>query len=227
VEEIQFGDNDRLAALVTSVLEADLLVLLTDVEGLYDRDPREPGAALVPLIREVSDETLRVAGGTTSAVGTGGMRSKIDAARVAARVGVPTVISGRRAGTLSALFAGEPRGTLVLPHASPLAARKHWIAYTLRPQGTLTIDEGAVKALGTGRRSLLPAGILEVQGEFDVGDPVRVVTPGGREIARGLASYGARELERIRGKSSADIERILGYRYDDEAIHKEDLVLLG
>jgi glutamate 5-kinase len=228
VEEIQFGDNDRLAALVTSVIEADLLVLLTDVAGLFDRHPKEPGATLVPLVREVTDDTLRLAGGAGTSVGTGGMRSKMEAARAAARFGVPTVIaSGRTRGTLSSLFRGEPQGTLVLPDVSPLAARKHWIAFTLRPAGTVIIDAGAVQALRAGNRSLLPAGVAGVQGEFDVGDPVRVVGPDGTEIARGLASYGARELDRIRGKPSADIEKVLGYRYDDEAIRREDLVLLG
>lgn len=227
VEEIRFGDNDRLAALVTSVLEAELLVLLTDVDGLYDRDPKLEGAVRVPLVENVTDDTLRVAGGAGSVVGTGGMRSKVDAARTAAHFGVPTLIAnGRAPGTLARLFAGEDVGTLFLPKETPLRARQHWIAYTLKPLGELSVDAGAVRALVVGKRSLLPAGITSVRGEFDVGDPVSVVGPDGRELARGLASYSARELERIRGKASGEIERVLGYRNDDEAIHREDLVLL-
>jgi glutamate 5-kinase len=228
VEEIQFGDNDHLAALVTSLIEADLLVLLTDVDGLYDRDPKETGARLIPVVEEVDDDTLRLAKGAGTLIGTGGMRSKVEAARTAAHFGVPTVVAnGRSPGTLSALLRGGETGTLFLPRESPVGARKHWIAFTLRPAGTLVVDPGAVRALREGKRSLLPAGVVEVQGEFDVGDAVRVVGPDGVEIARGLASYGARELERIRGKASSEIERALGYRYDDEAIHRDDLVLLG
>jgi glutamate 5-kinase len=227
VEEIQFGDNDRLAALVTSVVEADLLVLLTDVDGLFDRDPTQPGAERVALVENVSEDTLRAAGGAGSAVGTGGMRSKVDAARTAALSGVPTIIAnGRTRGSLTRVFAAEDVGTLFLPRPSPLPLRKHWIAYTLKPLGALVVDAGASRALRSGGKSLLPAGIVEVQGEFDVGDPVSVVGTDGREIARGLASYGARELERIRGLASTEIERVLGYRYDDEAIHRDDLVLL-
>jgi glutamate 5-kinase len=227
VEEIQFGDNDRLAALVTSVVEADLLVLLTDVDGLFDRDPKQPGAERVPLVENVSEDTLRAAGGAGSAVGTGGMRSKVDAARTAALSGVPTIIAnGRTRGSLTRVFAAEDVGTLFLPRPSPLPLRKHWIAYTLKPLGALVVDAGASRAVRSGGKSLLPAGIVEVQGEFDVGDPVSVVGTDGREIARGLASYGARELERIRGLASSEIERVLGYRYDDEAIHRDDLVLL-
>jgi glutamate 5-kinase len=227
VEEIQFGDNDRLAALVTSVVEADLLVLLTDVDGLFDRDPKQPGAERVALVENVSEDTLRAAGGAGSAVGTGGMRSKVDAARTAALSGVPTIIAnGRTRGSLTRVFAAEDVGTLFLPRPSPLPLRKHWIAYTLKPLGALVVDAGASRALRSGGKSLLPAGIVEVQGEFDVGDPVSVVGTDGREIARGLASYGARELERIRGLASTEIERVLGYRYDDEAIHRDDLVLL-
>lgn len=227
VEEIQFGDNDRLAALVTSVVEAELLVLLTDVDGLFDRDPKQEGAERVALVEDVTEDTLRVAGGAGSVVGTGGMRSKVDAARTAALFGVPTIIAnGRSLGTLSRVLAGEDVGTLFLPKPSPLSARKHWIAYTLKPLGAVVVDAGASRALRQGGRSLLPAGVTAVQGEFDVGDPVRVLELNGREIARGLASYGARELERIRGVASGEIERVLGYRYDDEAIHRDDLVLV-
>jgi glutamate 5-kinase len=227
VEEIQFGDNDQLAALVTSLVEADLLVLLTDVEGLYDRHPEARGAKLVPVVEEVTDELLAMAGGAGSRVGTGGMRSKVEAARAAAHFGVPTVIaSGRAPRTLSRLFAGEAVGTRVLGRAGRLNARKHWIAFALKPAGDVIVDAGAVRALREGKRSLLPAGIVAVRGEFDVGDPVRVLGPGGEEIARGLASYGARELDRIRGRACSDIEGVLGYRYDDEAIHRDDLVLV-
>jgi glutamate 5-kinase len=227
VEEIQFGDNDRLAALVTSLIEADLLVLLTDVDGLYDRDPKEAGATLIRLVEEVDDDTLRLAKGRGTVVGTGGMRSKVEAARTAAHFGIPTMVAnGRTPGTITAIFRGSETGTLFLPRESPVRARKHWIAFALRPAGTLVVDAGAVRALRQGKSSLLPAGVLEVQGEFDVGDAVRVVGPDGVEVARGLVSYGARELERIRGKASSEIEQTLGYRSDDEAIHRDDLVLL-
>jgi glutamate 5-kinase len=155
------------------------------------------------------------------------MRSKLTAARVAAQFGVPTIIaSGRRAGTLRDLSRGVSTGTLVLPAASRLNARKHWIAHTLKPMGNLVVDAGAVRALLDQKKSLLPAGVTRVEGDFEVGDLVRVLGPDGNEVARGLVSYAARELDRLRGKATTEIEAVLGYRTDDEAIHREDLVLV-
>lgn len=223
VEEIKFGDNDLIAALIANLVEADLLVVLTDVAGLLDG----PGGKLIPLVRDVAAEAGH-ATGSVSGVGSGGMASKVQAARAAGRFGVPTVVtSGRDAGPLQALLSGEERGTLFLAEPERrLQARKHWIAYALRPVGTLVIDEGAVRALKELGKSLLPSGIREVRGDFALGDPVAITDASGREIARGLVEYGAAEVREIMGKRTSDIERILGYRSGDEVVHRDDLVLL-
>lgn len=230
VEELQFGDNDNLSALTASLIEADLLVILTDVKGLHTADPKvNPRATLVPVV-QADDTVVARAGGTShGGVGTGGMASKVAAARKASAAGTPTIIAdGRRRGILAQIF--DPSvavGTLILADGDPLARRKHWIAYTLKPVGTLRLDAGAERALRQGGRSLLPSGVRGVDGRFGVGDCVRCVGPDGREFARGLVNYAAPDVERIMGAHSRDIAARLGYKGSDEIIHRDDLVLVG
>ena len=230
VEELQFGDNDNLSALTAALIEADLLVILSDVEGLYERDPRLDAAApLVSLARAGDASVAGAAGPPRSGVGTGGMASKIDAARKAAAAGIPTLIAhGGRRGVLGAVF--DPRteiGTLLLADGDPLGRRKHWIAHTLRPVGTLHLDAGAERALAQGGRSLLPSGVRAVEGTFGVGDCVRCLGPDGGEVARGLVNYAAAEIERIKGAHTRDLPRLLGYKGSDEVIHRDDLVVMA
>ena len=230
VEELNFGDNDNLSALTASLVEADLLVILTDVDGLHVRDPRlDPDAPLVRVARAQDESAARAAGPVQSGVGTGGMASKLAAARKAAAAGIPTLIAdGTREGVLAAIFdPAAETGTLLLADGDRLAHRKHWIAYTLKPAGALHLDAGAERALAKGGRSLLPSGVRAVVGGFGVGDCVRCLGPDGREFARGLVNYGAAELERIKGAHTRDIERLLGYKGSDEVIHRDDLVLLA
>ncbi len=224
-----FGDNDNLSALIAGLVEADLLVLLSDVEGVFTTNPlRDPSARLVELIAQARRPSGIVVDGQ-GPLGTGGMASKLAAARKAAHAGIPTIIaSGLQPGVLLRVFdANERVGTLVLPSTDRLQRRKHWIAYNLRPAGTITVDRGAFEAVVFRGRSLLPSGIRSVEGKFDAGDCVRCVTEGGEEFARGLVNYTASELEQIRGLHSSQIEAVLGYKGTDEAIHRNDLVLTG
>ena len=228
VEEIKFGDNDNLSALVTNLIEAHLLVIMTDIDGFYDSDPRaNPDARLIPLVKAVTREVELAAGGTASSVGTGGMATKLAAAKKASQYGVPTtIINGTAPGTLSRALAGEDVGTFFLPAKSSLNRRKHWIAYTLRPKGRIVVDKGAVEVLSRQGRSLLPSGISRVEGGFDRGACVRVCGPEGVEFARGIVDYSHQEIEKILGHKSREIEDILGYRYGDEIIHRDNLVML-
>ncbi|HEY6008174.1 MAG TPA: glutamate 5-kinase, partial [Geobacteraceae bacterium] len=228
VEEIKFGDNDNLSALVTNLADAQLLVILTDIDGFYDADPRKnPDARLVPLVTAITKEVERAAGGTGSAVGTGGMATKIAAAKKAGKSGVATLmVNGRNDATLTRALAGEELGTMFLPAGESLTSRKHWIAYTLKPKGQLTVDAGAHKVLARHGRSLLPSGIVQVEGEFDRGACVRVCGPDGAEFARGLVDYAHTEVARLIGHRSGEIEAILGYKYGDEVIHRDNLVIL-
>jgi len=230
VEELKFGDNDHLSALTASLVEADLLVVLSDVEGLHTRDPRlDPEASLVRLARAEDPAMREVAGPARSEVGTGGMASKVAAAREAAAVGIPTIIAdGTRDGVLAAVF--EPSvevGTLILADGDRLAHRKHWIAYALKPSGALHLDAGAEHAVAESGRSLLPSGVRAIEGSFGVGDCVRCIGPDGREFARGLVNYTAAELDKIKGVHTREVERLLGYKASDEVIHRDDLVVLG
>ncbi len=230
VEELKFGDNDNLSALTATLVEADLLVILSDVAGVYDADPRlMPDAELVRVA--AADDALvgRAAGPALSGIGTGGMVSKVDAARSAAAAGIPTVIAdGGRRGVLRAILdpAAEV-GTLLLAKADKLGRRKHWIAHALRPAGTLHLDAGAERALAQGGRSLLPSGVRAVEGEFGEGECVRCLGPDGTEVARGLVNYDAAEVERILGAQTKDIEHLLGYKGAAEVIHRDDLVVLA
>ncbi len=225
--EIRFGDNDRLAARVASMMEADCLILLSDVDGLYSADPSLGlDATHIAEVPAVTSEIEAMAGDSTSGLGRGGMRSKLMAARMATGAGCEVVIGkGRMDHPLAMLDRGE-RHTRFLAQASPAAARKRWIAGGLQMKGRLTIDAGAVRALADGG-SLLPAGVKSVEGKFERGDAVIVRDGDGREVARGLIAYGAADAERICGRRSAEIETILGFRGRDEMIHRDDLVIIG
>jgi glutamate 5-kinase len=229
VEEMKFGDNDHLSALAATLLEADLLVILSDVEGVYDRDPRVySDAAVIPLIRDVHEVKAAILGESVSAVGTGGIVTKIGAAEEAAAAGIPTLIaSGLQPGILGKVFdAAQEVGTLVLAEENRLTHRKHWIAYNLKPVGAIIVDAGAYDALVQQKKSLLPSGVKEVRGSFGAGDCVRCLDLSEREFARGLVSYSAQELNRIKGLHTSNIEKVLGYKAWDEIIHRDDLVLL-
>ena len=227
VEEIKVGDNDSLAALVATCIGADLVAMLTDVDGLYDRDPRAPGARLLPEVPRVTAEVERMAGGAGSERSVGGMVTKLKAARRLAAHGVGTaLLSGRRPGALAALLSGERGGTLFPPAAGPRAGRREWLVLAARGKGTVRVDAGARRALVEHGRSLLPSGVRAVEGSFGVGDPVDIAGERGRPFARGLAGYGADEVRRIAGRKSGEIEAALGYKYLDEVVHRNDLVLL-
>ena len=228
VDEIKLGDNDNLSAAVAALAEADLLVILSDVDGLHTADPRlDDSAEPVPVITAGDPAAERYASTTAGRVGTGGMATKLEAARKAAAAGIATVIADGRAEHAIARVL-DPRavaGTLVLPSADRLASRKHWIAFTLRPQGALHLDAGAAAALRERGRSLLPSGVRTVEGAFGAGDCVRCLAPDGTEVARGLVSYSAAELRRIQGAHTRDIDSILGYKICDEVIHRNDMVI--
>jgi glutamate 5-kinase len=227
VEEIMFGDNDNLAALVTSLVESDLLVLLTDIDGFYNGDPRKyKDAELISEISVINKKVEEIAGGTRGKTTTGGMRTKIQAVKTAAAFGVPTIIAnGKKPAMLSNIFSGAEMGTLFLPAKERLKGRKHWIAFTHRPSGAIIVDEGAKKAILFSGKSLLPSGIKGVHGEFEAGELIKCVDEIGIEVARGLASYSSGEIMKILGAKTADIEKILGYKYSDEVIHRDDLVV--
>ncbi len=228
VDEIKVGDNDNLSALVTNLIEADLLIILTDIEGICDRDPRShPDAKCISLIEDVDAEMEEVMGETRSQMSVGGMASKIQAARKASRFGIPTVVAcGTKKDVLRQILKGKEVGTLILPKERSMSSRKHWIAFNLKPKGDLIVDEGAKRAIVQKGKSLLPSGVLEVKGAFDRGDAVSCVGPRGKEFARGLVNYSLQELEKIKGHRTVEIEKILGYKYSDEVIHRDDLVVL-
>jgi glutamate 5-kinase len=227
VDEIKVGDNDTLAGLVAGCVEADLVVMLTDVEGLFDRNPAEPGAALVHEVGRITAEVERIAGGAGTERSTGGMATKVKAARRLAAQGVATaLLSGRRPRALAGLLAGERLGTVFAPSAERLSSRKGWLAAAARGKGVILVDAGARRALVEQKKSLLPSGVKEVVGQFGVGDPVDVAVDPARPFARGIAGYGADEVRRIAGRKSGEIEAALGYKYLDEVIHRDDLVLL-
>jgi glutamate 5-kinase len=227
VEEIKVGDNDTLAALVAGCVEADLVAMLTDVEGLYDRDPGAAGAALLHDVARVTADVERAAGGAGTDRSVGGMATKVKAARRLAAQGVTTaLLSGRRPGALAALLAGQRVGTVFAAGKERLSSRKGWLAAAARGKGVIVVDPGARRALVEQGRSLLPSGVREVEGQFGVGDPVDIAVDAGRPFARGLAGYGADEVRRIAGLKTSEIERALGYKYLDEIVHRDDLVVL-
>ncbi|WP_395832313.1 glutamate 5-kinase [Archangium violaceum] len=228
VDELKFGDNDTLAALVAGVVEADALIVLSDVEGLFTADPRkDPHAQLLSQVDAVTPELLALAGGSGSQVGTGGMSTKIRAAARVTELGIRCVItSGAVPGRLRSVLSGEPVGSLFETSGTRRSARMAWIAHALKPKGRLIVDGGARDAVVVGKRSLLPSGIRAVEGDFGRGDPVDLVDAQGQVFARGLSAYEDGELRRIAGLKSADIESVLGYRYLDEAVHRDDLAVL-
>jgi glutamate 5-kinase len=228
VDEIKFGDNDNLSGMVAHLADADLLVILSDIDGLYTADPRiDPNAELIPLVEKITSDVERGAGDAQAGVGTGGMRSKIMTAKKVGAIGVPmAIVNGRKNGSLLALFEGRDVGTLFLPRPEKVESRKHWIAYTVCTSGRLVVDNGARDALLQKGKSLLPGGIVKVEGMFKIGDCVSCADLAGNVFARGLAKYSSADLDRIKGLKTSQIASVLGHKDYDEVIHRDDLVLL-
>lgn len=228
VDEIKFGDNDTLGALVTGLVNADLLILLSDVDGVYDANPRtNPQARLLPLITGVTAELEQAAGGPGSTMGSGGMATKVQAARVAMQSGAAMIIAdGARPNVLREILSGQEVGTLFVPQSRPLEMRKRWIAFFQTPQGELVVDDGARDAILRSGRSLLPIGITQVRGSFGEGELVYVRDVHGMEIARGLVNYPSTQIDRIKGRSTQAIEAEVGHKlHYDEVIHRDNLVV--
>jgi len=227
VDEIKFGDNDHLAAMVANIVEAHLVINLTSTEGLYDRNPADSGKAkLIPLVTEITPEIEAAATEEATPVGMGGMKSKVMAAKKVIASGIPYIIApGRRQGVLQEILDGKETGTLFLPMAEHLNSRKYWIAFTLRSRGRILIDEGAKEALVRDGKSLLPSGVMQVEGNFALGDPVTCVDAAGNTIAKGLVNYTADEIRKIMGLKSSKIEQVLGYKDYDEVIHRDNLAV--
>jgi glutamate 5-kinase len=227
VEEIRFGDNDTLAALVGVMARADLVVLLTDIEGLYDHDPSEEAAALLERVDEITEEVVAAAGGSASAHGTGGMVTKLDAARILMKAGIPMVVcDGRRPDVLLEAWRGEPVGTYFAGGEGEVEARKLWIAFARRPKGTVVVDAGARDALCLRGGSLLPAGVVRVEGRFRAGDAVAIADEAGTQLARGLADISSEDLERVKGSRSAEIETAAPRLAGKHVVHRDRLVIL-
>ncbi|MBU2497298.1 MAG: glutamate 5-kinase, partial [Proteobacteria bacterium] len=226
-EEIKFGDNDNLSAMVTNLTDAQLLVNLTDLDGLFDKDPRRhKDARLIRIVEKVDREILRYASSIPGFLGTGGMASKIKAGQKVALGGVPTVIAnGSKRHTLMKIFEGKEVGTLFLPQDANLCSRKRWIAFTKAPKGEIVIDRGAERALIRGGKSLLPSGIKEVRGSFSRGDSVSILSENGRELAVGMVNYYSGDVKKIVGRKRREIESVLGFKHDDEVIHRDNLVV--
>ncbi|REK85593.1 glutamate 5-kinase [Streptomyces inhibens] len=224
-DEIRFGDNDRLAALVAHLVRADLLILLSDVDGLYDGDPATPGTSRIAEVRGPKDlEGISIGSAGRAGVGTGGMVTKVEAARIAAAAGIPVVLTS--AVHAADALAGGPTGTHFLRTGRRSADRLLWLAHASTPRGALVLDDGAVQAVVERRSSLLPAGIASVEGEFSAGDPVELRDGSGRAVARGVVNFDAREIPRLMGRSTRDLARELGPAYEREVVHRDDLVLL-
>ncbi|GAA1982117.1 glutamate 5-kinase [Kitasatospora viridis] len=223
--EIKFGDNDRLAALVAHLVRADLLVLLSDVDGLYDGDPSKPGTQRIAEVSGPQDLAgVEIGSAGKAGVGTGGMVTKVEAARIATGAGIPVVLTAAR--HAADALAGRPTGTLFHRTGSRSADRLLWLAHASTPRGALHLDEGAVRAVVEGGKSLLPAGVTGVDGEFVAGDPVDLLAENGHIVARGLVNFDARELPRLLGRSTRDLAQELGAAYEREVIHRDDLVVL-
>ena len=227
VEEIKFGDNDNLSALITQLTEADLLVALTDTDGLYESDPRaNENAPVIPVVRRINKQVQAFAGDRPGKLGTGGMVSKLLAAKKVTAAGVPMIIgNGRKRYVLKEIFDGEEVGTLFLPAERRLPSKKQWIAHTLKPQGDIFLDSGASEAVRLRGKSLLSTGITGVRGKFEVGAPVSCLSTEEGRIGIGLVNYFSEEIEQIKGVRSHMIEDILGYKHSDEVIHRDNFVL--
>ena len=241
-DEIRFGDNDTLAALVTHLVRAEVLILLSSVPGLIARTPvpeavlsTHPRAdtggmdgSVADVVERVDKDVVALCTGRTSPTGTGGMESKLEAARIATAAGEAALIAdGRAEDVLLRVTNGEPLGTLFLPVSEKLESRKRWIRFTSRPRGAVLVDAGAARAVREGGKSLLPSGVTEVKGRFDSGDVIRIKGPDGEEVARGLSNYSSREIQRIKGLNTAEIEGVLGHKYYDEIVHRDNMALLG
>ena len=225
-DEIRFGDNDRLAALVAHVTRAGALILLSDVDGLYDSDPRKPGARRITEVRGPADlDGVRVGGSSGAGIGTGGMTTKVDSARIATGAGIPTVVAG--AADAAAALAGEPVGTYFAATGRRPRTRLLWLAHVAVPLGRLYLDDGAVEAVVGRHASLLPAGITKAEGAFEAGDPVDLCAPDGTVVARGLVNYDATEVPTLMGRSTRWLARERGHEYEREVIHRDDLVILA
>jgi len=227
VDEIKFGDNDNLAALIANIVEADLFINLTSTAGLYDANPTESKKArLIPLVAEFTDEIEAIATAETSSVGTGGMKSKVLAAKKVTAIGIPCIIApGKKKNILADIIAGKEIGTLFLPMADRLNSKKYWIAFTLHSRGRITVDDGARKALLEKGKSLLPSGVIDVEGDFTVGDPVSCIDRAGTVIAKGLVNFSSAEIRKIMGLKTTKIAQILGHKDYDEIIHRDNLVI--
>lgn len=231
VDEIKFGDNDNLAAHVAVLTDADLLIILSDVDGVYAQPPSETNGeppALLRTIRKVDENILRIAGGSGSKRGTGGMITKLEAARIAGTAGIATVIArARRERVLEDILAGESVGTMVLPRKSVLRGRRRWIAAGSHPQGAVIVNDGAARKIRTDNVSLLAVGITEVSKRFASGDLIEVYDANGNRLARGLTNYSSEEIDLIKGRRSDEIEQVLGYKYYEEVIHRDNLVVFA
>jgi glutamate 5-kinase len=227
VEEIKLGDNDNLAAMITLLMDADLLINLTDIDGLYTRDPRVyPDAELIATVSRINTDTEKYAGDIPGALGTGGMISKIKAARKVNSAGVPMVIArGDKTNILLKLFAGQKHGTLFIPQKQRLTSRKCWIAYSLKPKGAIVIDDGAVRAILKNGKSLLPSGIIEVKNDFGVGAAIEFQNPHNESLGIGLVNYSSDDIEKIKGLKSNRIKQVLGHKSYDEVIHRDNLAI--
>ena len=227
VDEIKFGDNDNLAAVIALLMDSDLLINLTDIDGLYNKDPRVfADAELLPEVETIGKPIERYASDIPGALGTGGMLTKIKAARKVTAAGIPMVIAnGTRSDILGRLFSEPMPGTFFIPRKERLSSRKCWLAYSLKPKGAITIDDGAAKALQGQGKSLLPSGIVRVIGEFSVGDPVQVIDAQGTILGNGLVNYAASDIRKIKGLKTGQIARCLGEKPYDEIIHRDNLVL--
>lgn len=228
VDEIKFGDNDNLSGMVVHLADADLLIILSDIDGLYTADPKQDhSATLIPLVEKITAEVERCAGDIRTTVGTGGMRSKLLTAKKVAAYGVPMVIvNGKEAGILRGLFEGKEFGTLFLPRQERQESRKHWIAYTVSSKGRIVVDDGGREALVSKGKSLLPGGIVKVEGNFKIGDCVTCLDRYGNAFARGLVKYSSADLERIKGLKTTQVASVIGHKDYDEVIHRDDLVIL-
>jgi len=226
IEEIRFGDNDNLAAMMANIMEANLLINLTNTKGLYDRNPKEAKSKLIPLVREITKEIEDAASSEADPVGMGGMKSKVIAARKVSASGIPYIIAhGKTRGIIRDILEGKETGTLFLPMGHHMKSKKYWIAFTLRSRGKIYVDGGAEQAIVNQGKSLLPSGIVNVEGDFHVGDPVTCVAADGSTIAKGLVNYSSQDINRIKGLQTSRIEQVLGSKPYDEIIHRDNLAV--
>ncbi len=227
-EEIKIGDNDTLSAKLTGIVDADLLIILSDIDGFYDRDPKKfSDAKFIPVVEKINEEWLKYATDSKNTLSVGGMKTKIEAAMIACSYGAGVlIVNGNQKHVLKRILAGEELGTLFKPKFSNINARKFWIGFTLKPKGEIIIDQGAKKAITEGNRSLLPRGIKGVNGNFEKHDTVRIITEGGSEIARGITNYSSSQIKLIAGVKTSEIEKKLGFKGPDEAIHRDNMIIL-